>query len=212
MNKSGVDFTKLIDIKSPFVHQVSFGVLEGGNGDGGTAFGSQKRLPTAYVHLKNYKDITDTTGLEIGNTYALGSNDGDKEFKTNLAGLDTTLIHHLNANQDIKLQGEVFYLDHGNVQNETNNNGWGAYELFDFRLSSLWATGFRFDYVDILNNPTTNPKSRDLGYTGYLTFYQSEFARWRLQYSHFDLATGKTDDSVMLQGTFAIGDHKHKLQ
>ena len=87
-----------------------------------------------------------------------------------------------------------------------------GYGLIDFRLNSLWSTGFQFDYVDLINNLSTNPKDKELGYTGYLTFYQSEFARWRLQYSHTDLATGQADDKVMLQGTFAIGDHKHKLQ
>lgn len=212
MSKAGVDFTKLLDIPSPFVHQLTFGVLEGGNGEEGTAFGSLERLPTLYAHLKNFRDINDMTSLEIGNTYAVGSNDGNKEFKTNVIGLDTTLIHHLNSNQDIKLQGEVFYLDRAKASSETNNNSWGAYELLDFRLNSLWAMGLQFDYVNLVNNPVTNPKNKDLGPTGYLTFYQSEFARWRLAYSHFYLATGKDDNRVMLQGTFAIGDHKHKLQ
>jgi hypothetical protein len=212
MSKAGVDFTKLLDIPSPFVHQLTFGVLEGGNGEDGTAFGSLERLPTLYAHLKNFRDINDMTSLEVGNTYAIGSNDGNKEFKTNVIGLDTTLIHHLNSNQDIKLQGEVFYLDRGKVPGDTTNNGWGAYELLDFRLNSLWAMGLQFDYVNLVNNPVTNPKNKDLGPTGYLTFYQSEFARWRLAYSHFYLATGKDDNRVMLQGTFAIGDHKHKLQ
>ena len=212
MSKAGVDFSKLLDIPSPFVHQLTFGVLEGGNGEGGTAFGSMKRLPTFYAHLKNFRDINDMTSFEVGNTYAVGSNDGDKEFKANVVGLDTTLIHHLNSNQDIKLQGEVFYLDRAKVPGETNNNAWGAYELLDFRLNSLWAMGLQFDYVNLVNNPATNPKNKDMGPTGYLTFYQSEFARWRLSYSHFNLATGKDDNRVMLQGTFAIGDHKHKLQ
>jgi len=212
MSKSGVDFSKLIDIPSPFVHQITFGVLEGGNGDGGTAFGSLRRLPTIYAHLKNYRDINDMTSLEIGNTVASGSNDGDKEFKSDVLGLDTTLIHHFSPNQDIKFQSELFYLNRNKTLDETKSNFWGGYGLLDFRLNSLWSTGFQFDYVDLINNLSTNPKDKELGYTGYLTFYQSEFARWRLSFSHTDLATGKADDKVMLQGTFAIGDHKHKLQ
>jgi len=212
MSKPGVDFTKLIDIPSPFVHQLTFGVLEGGTGDGGTAFGSLKRLPTIYAHLKNYRDINDMTSFEIGNTVASGSNKGDKEFKSDILGLDTTLIHHFSPNQDIKFQSELFYLNRRKALVETKDNFWGGYGLLDFRLNSLWSTGFQFDYVDLINNLSTNPKDKELGYMGYLTFYQSEFARWRMQFSHTDLATGKADDKVMLQGTFAIGDHKHKLQ
>ena len=212
MSKSGVDFSKLIDIPSPFVHQLTFGVLEGGNGDGGTAFGSLRRLPTIYAHLKNYRDINDMTSLEIGNTVASGSNDGDKEFKSDVLGLDATLIHHFSPNQNIKFQSEFFYLNRSKALDETRSNFWGGYGLLDFRLNSLWSTGFQFDYVDLINNLSTNPKDKELGFTGYLTFYQSEFARWRLSFSRTDLATGKADDKVMLQGTFAIGDHKHKLQ
>lgn len=212
MSKTGVDFSKLLDIPSPFVHQLTFGVLEGGNGDNGTAFGTLKRLPTVYAHLKNYRDINDMTSIEIGNTIASGSNDGNKEFKSDILGLDTTFIHHFNPIQNMKLQGEVFYLDRQKALAENTNNFWGGYGLLDFRLNSLWSTGFQFDYVDLVNNLSTNPRNKDIGYTSYLTFYQSEFARWRMSFSHTDLATGKADNRVMLQGTFAIGDHKHKLQ
>jgi hypothetical protein len=45
-----------------------------------------------------------------------------------------------------------------------------------------------------------------------ITFYQSEFARWRLQYQRADLADGTDDNRFFLQGTFAIGVHKHMIQ
>ena len=225
MNKSGVDLTKLLDLPSPFVHQLTIGVLEGGTGEGGTAFGDTKRHPTLYGHLKNYIDITDMTNLDLGLTYAAGHKDEEEAFKVNVLGLDATLIHHLNANQDLKLQSEVFYMDRkdsfldetnpitGTVtQNDVLGHLWGGYGLLDFRINSQWATGIRFDYVELIDNPTVNPRDADIGYTGYLTFYQSEFARWRVQYNHIDLADGKDDNQFLIQGTFAIGDHKHKLQ
>jgi len=226
VNKSGVDVTKLIDIPSLMVHQLTVGVLEGGTGEGGTAFGSTKRRPTLYTHLKNYLDITDMTNLEIGVSDAIGSRDEDVTFEVNILGLDVTLIHYLNPNQSIKLQSEVFYqnrtesftiseIPEGSgrfFKNDLDGTLWGGYELFDFRFNSQWALGFRFDDVELVDNPVTNPNKGDIGYSGYLTFYQSEFARWRVQFSHFDLATGKDDNQVLIQGTFAIGDHKHKLQ
>lgn len=46
----------------------------------------------------------------------------------------------------------------------------------------------------------------------FLTFHQSEWARWRLQHRHEEGANQKTDDAALLQGTFAIGTHKHQLQ
>ena len=225
MNKTGVDLTKLLDIPSPFVHQITAGVIEGGSGEDGTAFANVKRRPTLYAHLKNYIDITDVTNLDLGATYAAGHKDDEAAFKVNVLGLDATLIHHLNPIQDIKLQGEVFYMDRkesfvaftnsitGAVTKQSlDGTLWGGYALADFRITSQWAAGFRFDDVELVDNPVTNPDKGDVAYTGYLTFYQSEFARWRAQFSHINLATGKDDNQILLQGTFAIGDHKHKLQ
>jgi hypothetical protein len=138
-------------------------------------------------------------------------------FKTNVLGLDATLRHVINPNQDIKLQGETFYLDRRESEptigtTDPTGNFWGGYGLFDFRLSSLWGTGFRYDYVEPIDRLLTDSNKAEIGYTGYLTFYQSEFARWRVQVSHIDKTTGENDNRVFLQGTFAIGDHKHKLQ
>ena len=225
MSKTGADLTKMLDIPSPFVHQATIGVLEGGNGEGGTAFGEVKRRPTVYGHLKNYFDISDVTNLEIGLSDALGSRDSDAGFEVNVFGLDTTLIHPFNANQTLKLQGELFNIDRSGsfieitddvtgdiTQQDIDGNVWGGYGLADFRINSQWATGLRFDYVESVDNPPANPDKAEIGYTGYLTLYQSEFARWRLQFSHLDLVTGDDDNRVFLQGTFAIGEHKHKLQ
>jgi len=218
MNKSGVDFTKIIDLPLPSVHQVTFGVIEGGNGEGGTAFGSAVRRPTPYGHLKNYWDITDVTNFELGISDALGSNDKDKSFESNVLGLDATLRHTLNPNQEVKLQGETYYLhrkeslDGLDGTTDPRGNFWGSYGLLDFRLSSLWGTGFRFDYVEPVDRLLSDPNKAEIGYSEYLTFYQSEFARWRIQYSHIDRTTGENDNRVFLQGTFAIGEHKHKLQ
>jgi len=202
----------------PSVHQVTVGVLEGGNGDGGTAFGPAWRRPTLYGHLKNYIDITDVTNFELGASEAVGSNDFDASFKTNVLGLDATLHHVIGQDKEIKLQGETFVLNRRESIDEldgtTNPSGnfWGGYGLFDVRLSSQWGVGFRFDYVEPVDRLLADPNKAEIEYTGYLTFYQSEFARLRAQFSHIYLTNGGIDDRVFLQGTFAIGEHKHKLQ
>ena len=211
MHKAGLDFTKTLDLPLPVTQQVVFGVIEGGNGNNGTAFGTRRSSPTVYTHLKNYKDLSDTMGLEVGGSYMAGSKDENVDMDTRIAAADITLIKHLNANQDLKLQSEVFNLDRAKTVG-ADGNLWGAYGLLDFRFHPQWSAGFRYDYAQIVDNPVTNPGKADYGETGYLTFYQSEFARWRMQYTHTTLATGKDDNTFYLQGTFAIGDHKHKLQ
>ena len=225
MFKSGVDLTKILDLPLPSVHQVTIGVLEGGNGEGGTAFGPARKRPTLYGHLKNYLDITDVTNFELGVSDALGSNDDNASFKVNVLGVDATLRHIIGQDQEIKLQSEAFYMkrreeavfadDGTGVMSIISNQGgdfWGGYALFDARLSSRWGAGLRFDYVQPVDRLLSDPRRIETGITGYLTFYQSEFARLRAQISHTDPAGGEGDTRVFLQGTFAIGEHKHKLQ
>lgn len=211
MNKSGLDFTKMINIPWPVTHQLSLGILEGGNGEEGIAFGTTRRRPTIYSHLKNYLDITDLTGLELGFSHMIGSRDADSRFEVQVLGSDITLTHHFNANQNVKVQGEVFNLNRKETT-DFDGNLWGSYGLVDFRFHPRWSIGFRYDNVQLVDNPANNPEKEDVGYTGYLTFYETEFARWRLQGTHTNLTTGKDDNTVYLQGTFAIGEHKHKLQ
>lgn len=223
-NKTGADVSKILDFPWAVVHEMSFGVLEGGNGEDGALFGETRRRPTIYSHLKNYVDITDSTGLEVGLSHLAGSRDEDANFEVQVLGADGTLIHHLNANQSLKLQSEAFLVnrqesfieveaeDGGPTDQDIDGNVFGTYFLADFRITLQWAAGFRYDYAELIDNPLENPDKAEVGYTGYLTFYQSEFARWRVQFTHVDLPVDDDDNRVLVQGTFAIGEHKHKLQ
>jgi hypothetical protein len=226
-NKSGADIKTTLDLPWASTHQVSLGILEGGNGEDGTLFGETRRHPTIYSHLKNYWDLNDAMGFELGASHLAGSRDDDSTFEVNVIGLDGTLIYRYADQRHFKLQGETFHVNRTESFVETededtgeiffndvddNRNLWGSYILADLRFHPQWATGFRFDHVQLVDDAIDNPNSADVGYTGYLTFYQSEFARWRAQVTHLDLANGQDDNQVMIQGTFAIGEHKHKLQ
>jgi hypothetical protein len=210
MSKSGLDLTAPIDLPWPVTQQLTVGVLEGGNGEDGTAFGTARRTPTLYSHLKNYVDLTDLTGIEVGISHMAGSGGDEPGFDAQVLGADVTLTQHLGT-QTLKWQNEVFNLNRRKSV-DVDGNLWGAYGLLDYHFHPQWSLGFRYDYAQLVDNPATNPHNADVGQTGYLTFYQSEFARWRAQYKHTSLATGKDDNTVYVQGTFVIGDHKHKLQ
>ncbi len=212
-NKAGIDFTKTLDIPWPLTHQIALGVLEGGNGEGGTIFSDGRNKPTIYSHLKNYIDLTDETGLEWGFSHMIGAQNNDNGFGAQVLATDLTLKHNLNANQNLKFQAEAFHLDRDELGSGFKGSLWGAYGLADFRFHPQWSTGLRYDYVQPVDNDrSVNPLNAQIGCSGYLTYYQSEFARWRLQGSHAKLETGEDNDEVLLQGTFAIGEHKHKLQ
>ncbi len=220
MPRTSVEFSKLFELPwGPITEEVTLGVMEGGVGEGGTIFGGTRRRPSLYAHLKNFWDLSDETNFELGGTYMLGSKDSDTKPEVNAVGIDTTLVHHVTPNNKLKWQTEFYWQDRDEsfsvsdgVRTEFKDNPWGLYSLLDYRLSPRWGIGTRFDYVEPVDAALTNARDADVAVSGYLTLYQSEFARWRLQYQHVEHAARRNDERVFLQGTVAIGVHKHQLQ
>ena len=193
-------------------HEITAGTMEGGVGEGATLFGETRRRPSYYAHLKNFWDISDETNVELGGTYLLGSSDADARAEVNAFGVDATLVHFFTPTQKFKWQSEL-YVQNRDEHEEFEKNPWGLYSLMDFRLSPRFGLGGRFDYVEPVDlDPATIARDGDTAWASYLTFYQSEFTRWRLQYRHTEFAQGGDDDAVFVQGTVAIGVHKHALQ
>lgn len=214
MNKTGVDVSTKLGLPVPVTQELTVGVLDGGDDE--AAFGGEKRRPSVYTHLKNHIDIGEKSGFELGGSYMAGSRDADSAMEVSILAADATFTHQLNADKKLKIQGEVFALERKESIDETtladlDGRTWGAYGLVDLRVNPRWSVGSRYDYVQpiVTEEPAEGARNYDRAYSGYLTFYQSEFARWRAQFTHTDLGTGKDNNGVYLQGTFSIGTHKH---
>ncbi len=220
--RTGLELTGFIPAPwTAVTHELTAGVMEGGVGEGGALFGETRRRPSFYTHLKNFWDISSTTNAELGATYLVGSKDQDARFEVNAVGVDATLVHFVTPANKLKWQNEAYLQDRkesfsiadGGTRTEFNRNPWGVYSLVDYRLSPRVGIGGRFDYVQPVNlDPVTKARNADTAWSGYLTLYQSEFSRWRLQFRHTDFALGGDDNTIMAQGTVAIGVHKHQLQ
>ncbi len=219
--RTGVELTGFVPAPwTAVTHELTAGLMEGGVGEDGTLFGATRRRPSFYTHLKNFWDISDASNVELGTTYLLGSKDADSDYEVNALGLDATLVHYVTPSNKLKWQNEAYFQhrDESVLVEETtttnlNNTPWGVYSLLDYRLSPRFGVGGRFDYVEPVDViPTTLVRDADTAWSSYLTFYQSEFARWRLQYRHTDFALGGDDNTVFVQGTVAIGAHTHQLQ
>jgi len=217
--RSGADLTRIFEGPFGLVLEPSVGILEGGIGDGATTFGSTRRRPTIYSHLKTFKDLSDASNLELGFSHLVGSSDADADFEVNVLGIDATYLNNLTPMKKLKLQSEFFLQHRDEAFRIDANTGatthfdrhpWGAYLLADYKFAPRWSTGVRLDHARLID--TASSRHADQGVSAFLTFHQSEWARWRLQYRHEEKANEKTDDAVLLQGTFAIGSHKHQLQ
>ncbi len=193
-------------------HELAIGVMEGGVGEGGALFGTTRRRPSWYGHLKNFVDVADATSAELGMTYLTGSSDDDAKYEVHTLGLDATLIHYVGASNPLKWQSELYLQDRAEA-GDALNHPWGGYSLLDYRATPRIGIGGRIDYVEPIGlGGLSRVRSGDTALSSYLTLYQSEWARWRLQYRHTDFAAGGDDNTVFLQGTFSIGVHKHALQ
>ncbi len=222
LSRTGVELTGFLPTPwTAVTHELTGGVMEGGIGEGGTLFGTTRRRPSLYAHLKNFWDISDTSNVELGVTYLTGSKDADRQFEVDALGLDATLVHYVTPSNKLKWQNELyvqnrdeaFSIADDGTRTNFGDKPWGLYTLLDYRLSPRVGIGGRFDYVEPVDTaPVLLVRDGDTAWSGYMTFYQSEFARWRLQYRHTDYVLGGDDNTVFVQGTVAIGVHKHALQ
>ncbi len=220
--RTGLELTGFIPTPWMAVtHEVTVGTMEGGVGEDGALFGATRRRPSFYAHLKNFWDIADETNAEFGATYLVGSKDADARYEVNAFGFDATLVHYITPSNKLKFQNEVYLQDRkesfsiadDGTRTNFNKHPWGCYSLLDYRVSPRIGVGGRFDYVEPIDlNPVRSARDADTAWAGYLTFYQSEFARWRLQFRHTNFAAGGDDNTIFAQGTVAIGAHKHQLQ
>ncbi|MBI2495760.1 MAG: hypothetical protein HYW10_04255 [Candidatus Omnitrophica bacterium] len=222
LSRTGLELSGFLPLPwTAVVHELTAGVMEGGIGEGGALFGSTRRRPSFYAHLKNFWDISETSNLELGATYLVGSKDADARWEVNALGLDATFVHYVTPTNKLKWQNELylqdrdeaFSIDEDGARTSFHENPWGLYSLVDYRFNPRFGFGGRFDYVEPVEAaPVRLARHADTAWSGHLTFHQSEFARWRLQFRHTNFASGGDDNSVFLQGTVASGVHKHQLQ
>lgn len=219
--RTGVDVSGFLPFSTDtYVPQLALGMMEGGVGEGGELFADASGRPSLYGHMSNYWDIDDRNNFELGGTYLLGSGEKDSYAGVHAFGIDATFIHHLSSRQRLKLQGELFFtyrrkrngFDAENDPVEYATDPLGYYVLADYRLAQRWGAGFRLDAVEPIQIPAEQTRGVERALSPYITFYQSEFARWRFQYQYARLLNGEDDSRFFLQGTFAIGTHKHQIQ
>jgi len=107
--KTGLEISKYLPFSSDdWTSQIITGILEGGIGEGGTLFGSTKRIPTYYFHLKNTFDLNDKNYLEFSGTYLSGSSNEDSTHEVNGYGLNLAYTRYINSQSHFKFQSEFY--------------------------------------------------------------------------------------------------------
>ncbi len=221
LKEKGLELTIVPDL--PFYLEGLAGVF---NGDNETAFGrGTLRIPMFTGRLRTFVEITDTSALQLGVSVASGET-GEARRDT-LLGWETRYKYRPEGwlHPLFTLTGEAIYALR-RVHAELDTNGDGTTDTFDKRERDRfgwylggevqpwrrWAGGVRYDWTQFPDRPGS-----ERAIEPYVTFWPSEFLRFRLVYKNtyrdhrdgFDLNGGSARkvDEVLFQGTFILGAH-----
>jgi hypothetical protein len=182
-------------------------------GDSADIFKSIRREDVSTVgHVRAYKDITESTNLDVGGSYSRGHNDAglvlapqfQNDFVTNLYGADATLrwkplrrsIYH-------SFVGRTEFVWSDRQQFPAAQHAFGMYASGDYQLGRRWFVGARYDHSERARDSALVDKGGSL----VLTYWPSEFAQLRAQYRFTDYAEQKNVNELRLQLQFAMGAH-----
>ena len=179
-------------------------------GDSADVFQANDRKDVSVVgHFRGYKDLSESTNLDIGFSYARGHNDNGAAFLTNLYGVDTTLrwkpLRRAVYNS-LMWRNEFFWSNRDQppttITPETVH-AFGLYSSLNYRVNRRWTVGGRFDRSD----RATNSALTDTGFSSIITYWPSEFSQIRGQYRFGRYAGGFTANEFLMQVLFVLGAH-----
>ena len=181
------------------------GTAEVFHGESGDVFATQRNRDVSFVgRLRGYRDLSDSTNLDLGVSYARGHNELGSAFITQLYGMDATLrwkplrraIYH-----SLLARTELFWSDRDLLTN--TQRAFGFYTSADYRLNRRWTVGGRYDR----SGRAQQADLTDSGYSALLTYWPSEFSQLRGQYRYARYAEGVTGNELRFQLLFSLGAH-----
>src|ERR1700730_12909041 len=202
----GVSIQRIIPAPKEIFLEATGQVFRGDSGDGlQSVFKSWQRSDVSTVaHLRSYKDITESTNVDLGLSYARGYNDFGPNFLTNLYGVDATVrwkplrrsIYHSFVGR-----GELFWSQRHPLPVE--QRAFGFYTSADYQLGRRWFLGGRFDR----SARRQFANLTDQGGSIVLTYWPSEFSQIRGQYRYTNYAENRSANELLLQLIFSLGAH-----
>ncbi len=189
-------------------------------GDSDDLFTSYRRQDVSAVgHVRAYRDLTESTNLDLGISYARGRSFGitsvsPSDFLTNLYGADVTLRWkplRRAIYKNFLFRTELFWSarDQLSALNTLETqHAFGLYSSAEYRVNRRWTVGGRFDR----SGHATAANLTDTGFSGILTYWPSEFSQIRGQYRYGHLGLANPGDfsnanEFLFQFLFVMGAH-----
>jgi hypothetical protein len=160
--------------------------------------------------LSLFREIGETSGVEIGGSYLIATYDTVDDLTTQVGGVDLTYKWIPDTYKGLKLEAEAMVDDRevpadtlGNVKTVT---AYGAFANVKFKFRRRFDVGAFFDWSqDALDSDL---EATSIG--GYFAFMPvEESVRFSLVYRYGDLAEiDATTNSVIFQVLWSLGPHK----
>jgi hypothetical protein len=200
LNDSGVSVSRLI--MNPWMFLEATGELY--QGSSGLFQSYERSDVSALGRLRGYRDLTESTNLDVGTSLAYGTNDAGPEFTTRVVGVDATLRYRPLRRaiyRRLLARTELFWSRRG--QPGGHVSAFGMYASGDYQFARRWFAGARYDWSERADDPSLVDK----GPSVVLTFWPSEFSQVRGQYRHIRFGEGLTSNEILVQFLFSIGAH-----
>jgi len=197
---SGVSVSKLLPNKYLFLEAT--GELFQGNGG---IFQSHERSDVSWLsRLRGYRDISESTNLDVGTSFMSGHNDAGPDFKTHVFGVDATVRYRpLRRALYKRFIGRTEMVWSRRDQDTGEVSAFGMYASGDYQFARRWYAGARFDR----SGRATDSLLTDTGASLLLTYWPSEFSQIRGQYRHTRYGEGVVANEALFQFLFSIGAH-----
>jgi type II secretory pathway pseudopilin PulG len=221
LQEKGGEMTLVPDL--PFYIEALVGVF---NGDNETAFGlGSLQAPLVTGRVRTFLELGDEHALQLGVSVANGQTpdrlpstilgwEGRYKYRPEgwlhpLITLTTEGLYSWRQfNVDADGDGVTDFLQ------KKQKNRWGWYLGGDVQPWRRWAGGARFDWTQYPENP-----GYEWAIEPYISFWPSEFLRFRVAYKHTDRSTqtreafnlnggsARTVDELLFQASFILGAH-----
>ena len=200
LNDSGVSVSKLI--LNPVLFLEATGEIYNGTNDLFTGF---ERSDLTYVgRLRGYRDVTESTNLDVGTSFAYGNNDAGPDSTTRVFGVDATFRYRPLRRAIYRRfigRTELFWSRRDDALDD--GKAFGAYVSGEYQFARRWFAGARYDFSDRAIDTALRDKSGSL----QVTFWPSEFNQIRTQYRRTSYADGVKGNELLFQFLFSIGAH-----
>lgn len=197
LNDVGVSASHLLP--TPWMSDLT---LEVGGARNDAVFGGKRSDLSYLLAWRNFWDTTDNSSLEAQLSLAQGKN--ATGHGTGLANLAVTYRYKPLASgtrASFLWRTEVIREHYRTADGLDRSTG--AFSYVDWQFTRGWFAGLRADYAE---HPL-DPWFHDKGGALTLTYFPSEFQKFRLQFERTDYADVGLRNAVVFEYGFAIGPH-----